>query len=576
MQENKGITIVDAFKALDDISDDVVKEEVKKVRKTSQKKTIKESVETIDISGKDMYDKGQAYYYARTGDHVDYNGNKFEIVTDKDGGHKIGYSDTILLKGEDGNTIEVSKKDFINGATLLKEEVVVTESQDDYYVLSDGANPRNSQVFSSLDNVDDFIATLESKKADKHWELLHYVNGTPKKVWDSESGKVEESCNLKEEPVYDMAPEYDSRKSFYGKAKVDERPDGTKILYSYGTPVCKITKDGKATLLRKGYLGWASSQTTLRHVKEFLKQNGLEAGSINDLRKNYPIEQFNEDLNEGLVVDLLDDKEVEEGKKFIEEDSDEHVEQVVDVDADTVEELKDSYVGNVLLRCPVCKTPIFKKPELLEKDEDSDVYNVGETCPHCGSKDGFELVGQIATLDIPQEEPAPTTGKDEVDNSSATVEDEITNNEVGEERVEDEVANEEENKRPSIMAKESLELNGLSEDTFNTLVNKYLEATYNNVDKYAMTSCNLEDNKLIVEGVITFKSGHKKDTTFVLENKGGKNNKCRFVGMNETFSKSKRTFNLVCTNDKGNLVCESLSYGYKAKDKEVKGKVKVK
>ena len=576
MQENKGITIVDAFKALDDISDDVVKEEVKKVRKTSQKKTIKESVETIDISGKDMYDKGQAYYYARTGDHVDYNGNKFEIVTDKDGGHKIGYSDTILLKGEDGNTIEVSKKDFINGATLLKEEVVVTESKDDYYVLSDGANPRNSQVFSSLDNVDDFIATLESKKADKHWELLHYVNGTPKKVWDSESGKVEESCNLNEEPVYDMAPEYDSRKSFYGKAKVDERPDGTKILYSYGTPVCKITKDGKATLLRKGYLGWASSQTTLRHVKEFLKQNGLEAGSINDLRKNYPIEQFNEDLNEGLVVDLLDDKEVEEGKKFIEEDSDEHVEQVVDVDADTVEELKDSYVGNVLLRCPVCKTPIFKKPELLEKDEDSDVYNVGETCPHCGSKDGFELVGQIATLDIPQEEPAPTTGKDEVDNSSATVEDEITNNEVGEERVEDEVASDEENKRPSIMAKESLELNGLSEDTFNTLVNKYLEATYNNVDKYAMTSCNLEDNKLIVEGVITFKSGHKKDTTFVLENKGGKNNKCRFVGMNETFSKSKRTFNLVCTNDKGNLVCESLSYGYKAKDKEVKGKVKVK
>ena len=126
------------------------------------------------------------------------------------------------------------------------------------------------------------------------------------------------------------------------------------------------------------------------------------------------------------------------------------------------------------------------------------------------------------------------------------------------------------------MAKESLELNGLSEDTFNTLVNKYLEATYNNVDKYTMTSCNLEDNKLIVEGVITFKSGNTKDTTFVLDNKGVKNNRCRFVGMNETFSKSKRTFNLVCTNDNGNLVCESLSYGYKAKDKEVKGKVKIK
>ena len=99
MQENKGITIVDAFKALDDISDDVVKEEVKKV---SRKKRIKESLKEdkkvikLDISGDNMYDKGQAYYYARTGDHVDYSGKKYEIAQDDT--HKIGYSDTILLK----------------------------------------------------------------------------------------------------------------------------------------------------------------------------------------------------------------------------------------------------------------------------------------------------------------------------------------------------------------------------------------------------------------------------------------------------------------------------------------------
>ena len=117
-----GITIYDAFKALDDISDDVVKDEVKKVSQKQPKK-LKESVETINISGNDMYDKGQAYYYARTGDHVDYDGKRYEIIMDKDGKHKIGYSDTILLKGDDGETIEVSKKDFIDGATLLKEEV---------------------------------------------------------------------------------------------------------------------------------------------------------------------------------------------------------------------------------------------------------------------------------------------------------------------------------------------------------------------------------------------------------------------------------------------------------------------
>lgn len=875
MQEVKGITILDAFKALDEIDDEVIKDEVKKV---SRKKRIKESLKEdkkvikLDISGDNMYDKGQAYYYARTGDHIDYSGKKYEIAQDDT--HKIGYSDTILLKGEDGKTIEVSKKDFIRNATLLKE-CDIKEAQEDYWVLSDGENPNHSQVFDKIDDLDEFIKKLEAGKGKGHWELLHYVNSIPKKVWDTENGKVEESCKLKEEPKYEMSPEYDSRKSFYGKAKVDERPDGSKVLYSYGTPVCMI-KDGKATLLKKGYLGWASSQTTLRHVKEFLKQNGFEAGSINDLRKNYPIEQFHEDLNEGMLVDVFDKEQAEKGREFIDEDNDEHIEQVVDVDAETVEELKDSYVGNVLLRCPVCKTPLFKKPELLEKDPDSDIYNVGETCPHCGSKDGFELVGQIATLDIPQEEPAPTTGKDEIETTSATVEDEITNNEVGGEesnaggeltQMEKEDENTEnvkadsfaaalgmgesfdskknkgkvlneaivpssnntddyqkqilntvatrinntsknlnnnkvsvlwndqgegapqgisvvisqdlkqyvneateivkkvlnsigrklgnvstndwgdtisidfelpeflnygENKgnedgsnqnqqtaqlkvaiflndnfnapanlntlpesikkilenlaagltkqfsnnnlpkgkntlginwneqtqqldvgysdsivgdantiqrvvldllkkegceptinsirfksneggfivvtnilrkdqetvkvpgqgqtqqggqavmtasyekKPSTIIKESKEINGLSEDTFNTLVNKYLEATYNNVESYSTTSCDLKDNKLIIEGVIKFKSGKAKETAFVLESKETKSNKLRFVGMNETFSKSKRTFNLVCSNDRGNLVCESLSYGYKANEKEVKGKVKVK
>ena len=298
MQEVKGITILDAFKALDDISDDVVKEEVKKI--TNKPKKLKESkdkehVETIDISGKNMYDKGQAYYYARTGDSVDYNGKKYKIVTDKDGGHKIGYSDTLLLKGEDGKTIEVSKKDFIDGATLLKEcdevkeDCAIKEAQDDYWVLSDGKNPKNSHVFTAIEDLDKIISELESHKSDKHWELLHYVNGNPKKVWDSEKGKIDEAC-LKEEPVYDLGAEHDSRKSFYGKAKVDVRPDGTQILYSYGTPVCKITKDGDVTLLKKGYLGWASSQTTLRHVKEFLKQNGKEVGTKAQLAKMYPTE----------------------------------------------------------------------------------------------------------------------------------------------------------------------------------------------------------------------------------------------------------------------------------------------
>ena len=80
----------------------------------------------------------------------------------------------------------------------------------------------------------------------------------------------------------ELSPSYDSRKSFYGKAHVVTDDDGTEILYSYDTPVVKIT-DGKVELLTQ----WDSSQTTLRHVKEFLRQNGFEATSKSQIAKMY-------------------------------------------------------------------------------------------------------------------------------------------------------------------------------------------------------------------------------------------------------------------------------------------------
>lgn len=80
----------------------------------------------------------------------------------------------------------------------------------------------------------------------------------------------------------ELSPSYDSRKSFYGKAHVVTDDDGTEILYSYDTPVVKI-KDGKVELLAQ----WDSSQTTLRHVKEFLQQHGFKVGSKAQIAKMY-------------------------------------------------------------------------------------------------------------------------------------------------------------------------------------------------------------------------------------------------------------------------------------------------
>ncbi len=69
----------------------------------------------------------------------------------------------------------------------------------------------------------------------------------------------------------ELSAEHDSRKSFYGKASVTD--DGVrKTLRSYMTDVAYI-EDGKAVV--HGYY----SVTTLRHIKEFLLQNGFKAYS---------------------------------------------------------------------------------------------------------------------------------------------------------------------------------------------------------------------------------------------------------------------------------------------------------
>lgn len=92
-----------------------------------------------------------------------------------------------------------------------------------------------------------------------------------------------ENKQLKESPVYDLSTQHDSRQSFYGKARIDVSDDAqVETLISYNTPVARIS-GGKVELLP----AWNTSATTLRHVKEFLKQHGFKAESSAQIAKDY-------------------------------------------------------------------------------------------------------------------------------------------------------------------------------------------------------------------------------------------------------------------------------------------------
>jgi hypothetical protein len=86
------------------------------------------------------------------------------------------------------------------------------------------------------------------------------------KIIDTYSAYIDIGAN---DMIYELCTQFDSRDSFGGKAKVIA-DNGKETLVSYCTPVVEFS-NGKVKLLTD----WNKSQTTVRHVKEYLCQKGL-------------------------------------------------------------------------------------------------------------------------------------------------------------------------------------------------------------------------------------------------------------------------------------------------------------
>ena len=85
--------------------------------------------------------------------------------------------------------------------------------------------------------------------------------------------------------TYMLDARFDSRASFYNKAKVVITDDGNKELYSYSTKVAAII-DGNPIIYG------TYSATTTRHIKEFLLQNDFRANDTKQMVRDYSIDDF--------------------------------------------------------------------------------------------------------------------------------------------------------------------------------------------------------------------------------------------------------------------------------------------
>lgn len=118
-----------------------------------------------------------------------------------------------------------------------------------------------------------------------------------------------------------------------------------------------------------------------------------------------------------------------------------------------------------------------------------------------------------------------------------------------------------------VPAETEADVDEIEEESFDRLSEKFLKNTYDNVESYRTTRAQSVDNTLRLEGVITFKSGKEKTTSYILEAKDiTPSGKARFVGKNQQISTAKKAFTVSGKLTEGKFIAESLNYNYNTKD----------
>lgn len=287
---------------------------------------------------------------------------------------------------------------------------------------------------------------------------------------------------------------------------------------------------------------------------------------------------------------------------------------VIDPEAETEDELQDTYIGKVILHCPVCNSMVYKKLEDIVTDDVEELVNVGEECPYCYTSEGFKVIGIVS----PFEE-----GKDEEDEQEDEKEDSSEEEKESEEHVDEELTEEfetvevatedqkvtldadddgkltieaepvKDTEEAEVLApvpeevadtieetEESpwpedevdYDVEDFDSDSFDELGEAYLKAVYENVSSYKTTDVSSQGNTLVVEGLIKFNSGKMKPTKFVFEAKTAtKNNKLRFIGENKNITRGRKAFTLTGTlNENKSFITERFNYNYMTKNESGK------
>lgn len=107
------------------------------------------------------------------------------------------------------------------------------------------------------------------------------------------------------------------------------------------------------------------------------------------------------------------------------------------------------------------------------------------------------------------------------------------------------------------------DIEDIDDEAYDDLMESYLNRVYSNVDSFKTKKVDIDNGTLVVEGLIKFKSGNQRNTTFNFD-KISRSKKGDIVleGTNKTFTNMGKAYKLRSSMENGKLLPESMIYHY--------------
>ena len=269
---------------------------------------------------------------------------------------------------------------------------------------------------------------------------------------------------------------------------------------------------------------------------------------------------------------------------------------VVDLEAQAEDEIKQSYIGKVICECKVCHSNLFyNKEDIYFNDEG--VANIDDECPYCMSMEGYNVIGEIKPYTGDEDEPVDED-EDEIDDMPEIDEPEDDLDESVDRTGTDKLRGSKKlsgvkalNGRKSLLSdkvdkqhkidndlhesvdseddEDETDINPeeFDEEAFDELGESFLRKNYNNVQSYKTTKVTCNEDLINVEGTISFRSGNSKKTNFIFKPSQVKNGKYIFEGYNaQIHKKARKPFKLTCNFKNNVVISESLVYNYNVRN----------